>query len=130
MKYLSNYIEDKQTEAFDKYGAFFAFNDNQFKENRKEGVKYTLYQNIGLFVPKKYADKLMKTLDKITEEGIKQDIEENGIENIIKRELYNHEAFYTGRTEDTAEALKEYNITREQIQKVYAKELPTACEYL
>ena len=39
MKYLSDYIEKEQGEAFDKAGAFFAFTDNQkeYKELEKKG---------------------------------------------------------------------------------------------
>jgi len=39
MKYLTNYIEEEQTEALNRAGAFFAFSDKQFDEAKKEGVK-------------------------------------------------------------------------------------------
>jgi hypothetical protein len=36
MKYLSQYMEARQTEAFDKAKAFFAFGQNQFDEKKQE----------------------------------------------------------------------------------------------
>jgi hypothetical protein len=123
MKYLQDYIEDKQSEAFEKAGAFFAFNQDQFLEKRVEGVKYTLFENMGLFCRKDKADWLMKELERIGEQGIQQDIKENGIDNIIKRELYNHEAFYTMSIAQTKDSLEEYNIPVERIKKVFNQEL-------
>ena len=35
MKYLSEIMEEKQTELFNKYNVFFAFNNEQFKEGLK-----------------------------------------------------------------------------------------------
>ena len=51
MKYLINYIEEAQTKAFEKAGAFFAFSDKQFEEQKKEGVRYS-YMGAGLICPK------------------------------------------------------------------------------
>ena len=36
---------------YDKYGAFFAFNDKQFEEQKKDGVIY-IGSSFGLLVPK------------------------------------------------------------------------------
>ena len=105
------------SKAFKEAGSFFAFSDKQFKEQAKKGIKY-INLEMGLICPKDKAKELIKTINKITENGIKQDIKENGITNIIKRELYNHEATYTGSIEDTAEALKGYKIQNSQISKI------------
>ena len=51
--------------------------------------------------------------------AVKQDIEENGIEKIIKRELGNYECYYTGEIEDAVEALEDYGITHEQVSNVF-----------
>jgi hypothetical protein len=119
MKYLINYVEDKQTEAFTKYGAFFAFSNKQFDEQKKEGIKYVSIPG-GLICPKENALALIRELNTIQDQGIKEDIEENGKEGIIKRELDNHEAYYTGDIEGTVDALTAYkNITLEDIQKVF-----------
>jgi len=76
-----------------------------------------------MIVKKGNSKKLIDGLEKITSEDIKEDIAENGIEAIIKRELYNHEALYTGDLEDTILNLEDYWITAEQVVSVYHEEL-------
>jgi len=122
MKYLSNYVEEPQTELFSRIGAFFAFSNKQFDEQKKEGVKYTQL-GCGLICPVGTATELMDELDKINEAGIKQDLEENGREGIIRRELENHECYYTGDTSACVDRLKDYGITREEIRVVFCEEL-------
>jgi len=121
MKYLTNYIEQAHTEALNRAGAFFAFSTSQFNEAKKEGVKYSNLE-YGLICPTDNCETLLKELDTTYKAGIKQDIAENGIDNIIIRELANHEAYYTGDTTSTREALADYPITLEQIQSIYNKE--------
>jgi len=116
MKYLQDYMEKKQTETFDKYGVFFAFGKEQIekgisknKENGtiKDGEKHTSF-GTGMIAPSKYAEELIIELDKIYTESIQQDIAENGISNIIQRELSNHEYVITWDTTDTVEKLSDY----------------------
>jgi hypothetical protein len=64
----------------------------------------------------------MDGLSNITAQGIAADIAENGKENIIKRELYNHEAFYTDDITSTTEALDAYGFTVDEIRTVYRTE--------
>lgn len=119
MKYLQEYIEEAQTQAFNKAGAFFAFSNKQFDEAKKEGIKY-VSMGAGLICPKENADTLAKELDEGYKLGIAQDIAENGREAIVKRELNNHEAYYTGDTTSTIEALSEYKtITPEDINHIF-----------
>ena len=120
MKYLSDYIQDAQTEAFNEAGAFFAFSKDQFTAERVKGVKY-VDVGYGLLCPKGKAGALVDKLEKVHTEGIAQDLKENGKAGVIERELYNHEAFYTWSTESTADALGGYNISREEIQKTFSK---------
>jgi len=120
MKYLQDYIEKSQTEAFKKAGAFFAFSKKQFDEKEKEGVKYC-NMGAGLICPKETSDVLFEEFENIHVEGIKKDIEENGMEAIIKRELYNHECFYTWDIELCVDALESYGVTTEQVQAVFNK---------
>ena len=40
MKYLSDYMEHKQTALFKETGAFFAFSNKQFAESKNPKVKY------------------------------------------------------------------------------------------
>ena len=118
MKYLAQYMEEKQTLAFEKYGAFFAFDNKQLKEEAVKGVEY-MNMGGGMVAPINNCKALHEELDKIYKESIKQDISENGLEQIILRELNNHEAYYTGDTGSTIEALSSYPITVDNIEKLF-----------
>lgn len=120
MKYLQDYIEEAQLAAFKKHGAFFAFSIEQFDEQKQKGVTYTRIGS-GLICPKENAADLMKEIQDTYLAGIKQDMEENGKEAIIKRELDNHECYYTGRIDDCVEKLTDYPITEEEIRKVFRR---------
>lgn len=118
MKYLSDYTQDPQTEAFERLGAFFAFSQEQLEEKRKPNVIYCAL-GAGLICPKENAQALLDELEAINKRGIEQDIAENGVEAIIRRELNNHECFYTGDVSDCVDALESYGIGREQIVKQF-----------
>lgn len=119
MKYLSDYTSEKLTQAFNEFGAFFAFSNKQFDEAKKEGVKYSS-MGAGLICPVGNEKKLYDRLEKITKEGIAQDIAENGKNAIIRRELFNHECFYTGEICDCVEKLEEYGYSYDDIYQVYS----------
>lgn len=121
MKYLADYVSGPQTELFDRIGAFFAFSTKQFNEARKEGVQY-VQGMLGMIYPKGKGQELMDGIDRIHEEGVKQDIKENGKENIIKRELSNHECYYTGDISDCVDRLDSYGITADEINTVFRAE--------
>ena len=118
MNYLSDYTSAKQTQLWNDNGAFFAFGQQQLDEKKQEGVVY-VSMGSGLIVPKENASKILKGLESINTEGIKQDISENGIKAIIHRELANYEAQITGSISDTVEALEDYGITRLQVREEY-----------
>lgn len=121
MKYLSDYTKDAISETMKKHGAFYAFSTSQFNENKVEGVTYT-QTGSGMLVPKENIEVLIEEIDKIYEDGIKQDIGENGLVAIIKRELSNYECYYTGEIEDAVDTLEDYGITYEQVLKVFRGE--------
>ena len=121
MKYLTNYIEEAQSKALKDAGAFFAFSYKQFEEQQKPDTKYNSL-GAGLFCPVDNAKSLVKELDRVHKAGIEQDIAENGITNIIKRELANHEAYYTGDIDSTKDALSAYNIPNEKILTIFKQE--------
>ncbi len=118
MKYLQDYINESQTKALNKAGAFFAFGQKQFDEQKKEGVKYC-NGPAGMICPVDTIDILMAELEAGCKAGIEQDIAENGIENIVKRELNNHEAYYTRDITSTVDALSSYPVTREDIEHIF-----------
>ncbi|MCR9649553.1 hypothetical protein NB559_06720 [Vibrio parahaemolyticus] len=119
MKYLSYYIQQPQTALFDELGAFFAFSNKQFDQANKKGIEYVSL-GMGMIVPKNNAKQLVERLEVIQKEGIKQDIAENGKEAIIRRELFNHECFYTGDICDCVEKLEEYGYSYDDIYQVYS----------
>lgn len=118
MNSLSDYTQSLQTNLFAQLGAFFAFGQSQFEEKREEGVQYVSLSS-GLVVPKENANALVNGLKEITTKGIAQDLEENGREAIIRRELNNYECHYVRCISDCVEALEAYGITQEEIKSVY-----------
>jgi len=120
MKYLSDYMEEKQTALFKKTGTFFAFSQKQFEEGRKDNVKYVNLGQ-GMLTEKPFVEEVINGLDKIYKDSIKQDFKENGRDGIILRELLNHEAFYVGNIEDTVHKLEDYPITEDDISYIYQK---------
>lgn len=120
MKFLQDYVKDKQTALFEKTNAFFAFSPEQFEKGKKQGVTY-VKMGYGMLCDERHVQELINGLDKIYKDGIKQDLEENGIDKIIERELWNHECFYTGDITDAVDNLKDYNITKQQVRDMYMK---------
>jgi len=118
---LQKYMEDEQTRLINEAKAFWAFGDKQFNEKKEEGVVY-VSMGAGLICPKDTSRTLRDGLNKTYEAAIKKDIEINGKEKIIKRELYNYESFYTGDPSNAIEALSGYNFTQEEIMKIYYAE--------
>lgn len=122
MKTLNYYTDSQVTKAFEDNGAFFAFSNAQFDEKKKPGVKYQRLHS-GCLCPVENVDLLINQLDSIYKEGKKQLLKENSIENLIKHELENHECYYTGSYADALDVLKEYDVTEEQVRKIYNEEL-------
>ncbi len=121
MKNLQDYRNDKQSKLFTQTGTFFAFSKEQFRKARTEGVKYA-HLGAGMYCPKEYAKTLLDGLNKIERDSIKQDVEENGKEKIIIRELYAYECFYTYDTDSVVGELAAYGITEEEILKIFRDE--------
>ena len=120
MKYLSDYMEAKQNELFNRTGTIFAFSQKQFEEGRKDNVKYVNLGQ-GMLTEKPFVKEVINGLDKIYKDSIKQDIKENGKDKIILRELQNHEAFYVGNIEDTVHKLEDYPFTEDDISHIFSK---------
>ena len=121
MKYLSDYMEAKQTALFNETGTFFAFSDKQFKEQYTEGIKYVSLGS-GMITPKENANKVIETLHKIHKKAMKEDLKDNGIQGVIQRELENYEVYYTNDLDPVTEALKDYpEITQKDIIKLYQR---------
>jgi hypothetical protein len=128
MKYLSDYMEAKQTELFNKTGTIFAFSQKQFEEGRKDNVKYVNLGQ-GMLTEKPFVEEVINGLDKIYKDAIQEDLKENGIDKIILRELENHEAFYVGNIEDTVHKLEDYPFTEDDIRNIYLKNWAKYSDY-
>ena len=115
MKYLGSYIDKPMSEMIKRNGGFYAFSNEQFEEQKQEGVKY-VRMGMGLIAPKENAKNIFRETEEIHKKGIKADVEENGIKRIIRRECANHEIQF-GNTEAVYDKLSEYPITREEIDK-------------
>ena len=112
------YLETPQTKLFQKHGVFFAFGKEQFNEQKQPDVKY--YSLVGgMLCPQDNFEAFTLEHIALIKKAISEDIAENTIEGIIERELSNHEAYYTGNIESTVDALDMYNITEEQVNKVF-----------
>ncbi len=122
MKYLSQYMEERQTQLFNETNSFFAFSMEQFNEQKKEGVTYVNLRH-GMICDKRHVKALLDGLDTIYKESIALDLKENGKENVAKRELSNHECYYTGDISPCVDALKDYGINEEYIRQVYYNNL-------
>jgi poly-D-alanine transfer protein DltD len=122
MKYLSQYMEERQTKLFDETNSFFAFSMEQFNEQKKEGVTYVNLRH-GMICDERHVKTLIEGLDTIYKESIALDLKENGKENVVKRELGNHECYYTSDISPCVDALKDYDISFEYIRQVYYNNL-------
>ncbi len=74
MKYLSDYMEQAQTEMFEKYGVFFAFSAEQFQDGLKkvganESNKVCEFGG-GMYGLSKNAKAIVEALDNIRKDAI------------------------------------------------------------
>ena len=132
MKYLSQIMENRQSELWDKKKVFFAFNKKQFEEGME---KHYLTSNDkivnmgqGMFCPSENVEDVINEMDNIYKESIKEDMK-RGKDKVILRELSNHECFWTGDITDCIEKLENYPITEEEILKVYRKNYDKMTEW-
>lgn len=100
---LNKHFDSEFTKLLEKYNGFYAFSNKQFDEAKKEGLKYISLDG-GLLLGRsidselkgtEWADKFYEELEAVTKESARLDLEEYGLQRIIKYELDNHEADYT-----------------------------------
>lgn len=124
MKSLNDYVKDAQSKLFDELGVFFAFSKSQFEDGcekvgANEDNKIASFGGGGYILSKNF-DKFVEEMKKINTEGIKQDIEENGLIGIIQRELANYEVQITGNWKQLLEVLEDYpGVTEDLIKEQY-----------
>lgn len=98
---------DYLTPILEANGAFFAFSQTQFDEQKKEGVIY-VSMGAGLICPKENADKLHEEVKRNSTKAIKAEIKKKGAKAIIRYEYFNHESQISMSTESAENALKRY----------------------
>ena len=122
-KNLSSYTDQPITELFNKYGAFWAFSNQQFETAKQDQIEYVKFWG-NCFCNKETAKEFIAEYHLIFENQKKLFLHENSREDIIKYELANYECYYTGEIEEAFEVLQQYGISYNEVQKVYYKELP------
>ncbi len=123
MDNLTSYTKPSHEKLFKECGVFFAFNNEQFRKGCQEVGASRLNKiaklGSGGYVLVKNMERLGAGMRTIRLAGIEQDIKENGIQAIIKRELENYEVIITHDISDTVQALDGYGIPEEQIRAGY-----------
>lgn len=119
-------LKKEKSEAINKLfsdcGVFFAFSDKQFEEGKTKcqihaGEKLASVGGGG-FVRLEKADELKAGVDSILAK-YNEDVKAFGLrKDLIRYELFNHEAFYTYDITSTVEALGE-GFTREEVAEVF-----------
>tara|TARA_R110000851_G_scaffold39729_7_gene100723 strand:+ start:1056 stop:1439 length:384 start_codon:yes stop_codon:yes gene_type:complete len=118
MKSMSDYSKDAVSAALEKAGAFFAFSEKQFEENKVDGVKYGS-RGAGLICPIANAKQLNADLKQARIDAVAKDKEENTAEAIIERELSNYECYYTYDIDDAISSLSDYGYSNDKILEVF-----------
>ena len=101
-----------------QHGAFWAFSNEQFNEQKQEGVKYYRLQ-AGLICPQDTVEQFMADVKLFQSRKVKADKKKNTTEEIVLRELANREAQVLGSIESTVDALNGYGISSDEIQDIF-----------
>lgn len=122
MNYLSDYTGPLITAALNRAGAFFAFSDQQFQEQRDPLRDNLTYRSLGagLICPKENAAALMAEIEAAAKAGREQDVKENGRAGVIRRELANHECTYSGSAHEAMEVLAEYGFAEDEVLAIFS----------
>jgi len=116
MKYLQDYLKEKQSALIEELGVIFAFSNKQFEEAMDPKVEKYVRVASGCYCPKPNIEQFLKRHDEVVTEAIKQDLTENGKTGVIHRELSNHEYSYSGDVFSTVQALVGYDITEADVR--------------
>ena len=116
--------QSKQTILFNSCCLFWAFSDEQFQKNKtplQEGEKY-ISIGAGGYLPKSKVEIFSAGMKEISK-WYKSETQKNKAVKVelIRYELSNHEAYYTGSIEDTLNALGK-GFTAKEVWAVYNKE--------
>jgi hypothetical protein len=118
-KTLKQIKHDEQHEIIKNNGAFFAFNDQQYKEQKKQNIIY-VNMGVGLICPKNNAKTLKKELDDLNKKAIKKQMEKQSIKDIVFKNCFNYELQYSfNGFEQLKEILQDYPIKETELSLYY-----------
>ena len=118
-KTLKQIQHDEQHEIIKNNGAFFAFNDQQFKEKKDPKTIY-VNMGVGLICPKNNAQTLKKELDDLNKKAIKKQMEKYSIKDIVFKNCFNYELQYSfNGFEELKEILEGYSIKETELSLYY-----------
>lgn len=130
-KERENYSK-KYDEELMKTGIFFAFSEEQFKENqipKDEPIEDFISCGMGGYIHKSNKPKLDDFFNR-TEKELKKDfVSKITIESMIEYELINHECFYTGEPLSIVDLIQSYYSDKEEseivnlIKSIYQKKI-------
>lgn len=116
-KYTEETYERKEFD-FKKHGAFFAFWDDQFEEQKEKWVDYVSLW-MGLVAPKNKYKKIIKLYKAHNKKENERRKKIEGIDKIIEYEYNNHECGYTWSIADLEFLVEEFEeINRKKICEV------------
>lgn len=118
-KTLKQIKHDEQTKIIKKNGGFFAFNDEQYKKQKKQNTIY-VNMGVGLICPKNNAKKLKKELDDLNKKAIKKQMETQSIKDIVFKNCFNYELQYSyNGFEQLKEILQDHPIKETELSLYY-----------
>jgi len=118
-KTLKQIKHDEQHEIIKNNEAFFAFNDQQYKEQKKQNTIY-VNMGVGLICPKNNAQTLKKELDDLNKKAIKKQMEKYSIKDIVFKNCFNYELQYSfNGLEELKEILEGYSIKETELSLYY-----------
>lgn len=112
--------EVKYGRILDELGVFWAFSDEQFNEQKVAGITY-VSGAYGECIPKENVQTYLTRIKELVEETKKAFTESVNMEDYIRYELANHEAWYTGDISDAMSAVLPYfpDATEVDMWRVY-----------
>lgn len=126
MKTISQVKDDQQkrlSAIFDKFGIIFAFSNQQFSKNKKEGVTYVNGLVGGMLIPEKNVADFLAAFNQHSDDCAKEMRELFNMYVYIHYELANHEAWYTGSISEAYPIVKDIypSCTKEDMWRVWHK---------
>lgn len=113
-------FDDELTLIYQKYGAFFAFSDKQFEEQRNPKVEKYCTINYGLICPLGNEKDLSNEMDQLFSKKMDYTVEKLGAKRIIENSFFEHETAYTG---DESDMMYELSIYINEYPDLFTNEL-------